>query len=208
MQSGIVGAFVIVAPTWTQPDASTPSTSDATRRVTNTQAWRASDRGAKARPARRRRFSLRSIQPVPRLGMLGRRAATLRDSPERPGNRLRGPRRKFHPASRVSASHQISRHRPTAARIEAARNTSRNNTEAGRSSSNTEMDSRDTRMALRRRTRRRSVCSNGDGIRPLRHSNVHHSHGHRPGDGIRLLRRFLGPRRRDHPPKPPLALQQ
>ena len=34
MQSGIVGAFVIVAPTWTQPDTSTPSTSTATRRVT------------------------------------------------------------------------------------------------------------------------------------------------------------------------------
>ncbi len=34
MQSGIVGAFVIVAPTWTQPDTSTPSTSATTKRVT------------------------------------------------------------------------------------------------------------------------------------------------------------------------------
>jgi hypothetical protein len=185
MQSGIVGAFVIVAPTWTQPDASTPSTSEATRRVTNTQAWRASDRGAKARPARRRRFSLSSIQPVPRLGVLGTRAATLRDSPEHPGNTLRGPRRKFHPASRVSASHQISRHRPTAARIEAARSPGRNDTEAGRSS-NTGMDSKETRMALRRSPRRGSVR----------------------GDGVRPLRRFRGPRRRDHPPKSALALQQ
>jgi hypothetical protein len=158
--------------------------------------------------ARRRRFSLSAIQPVPRLGVLGTRAATRRDNPERPGNTLRDPGRKLHPASRVSAPLQISRHTPTAARIEAARNTGRNNTEAGRSSSNTEMDSRDTRMAFRRRTCRRSVCSNGDGIRPLRHSNVHRSHGHRRGDGIRLLRRFLGPRCRDHPPKPPLALQQ
>src|SRR5216684_6238952 len=70
MQSGIVGAFVIAAPTWTQPDTSTPSTSETTRRATNTQVLRASDCGAKARPARRRRFSLNSIQPVPTLEVL------------------------------------------------------------------------------------------------------------------------------------------